>query len=400
MVSSFGLNSVYNSYQTPLLTSFKATNPIASNSIFEQPTKQVKNSSNNLIEQYLTQTGLNTVPFAKTVNTISTPSGIGNYNNRKEIDVLGREILSINYTQSGSAITQNLKTTSPDGTTVEKVTTNDNNLKKTNLVIKDKSGKILVNKEKSYEKLNDDCAKTVVNGETYNISGLSGNVISVEHNGETKTLDLLKMTDDKVEKMSITKNGENEDESFENRTEKISDKERETLYSKIKSLGGDDLMRLADSVNEIAFLDTPDGCMESFYNKRALIYSKEVGPHVILHELGHAVNHKISDEELLSSNSHFKNIREYEINNFKKNKTNSDTYFYNKFTNADNLVQRNLEPDMDSAESRLRDETFAEGYVMLNSTDILDFDKNIQQRVLSLTKYCPKTLAQIENYSC
>ena len=208
------------------------------------------------------------------------------------------------------------------------------------------------------------------------------------------------MTDDKVEKMSVTKNGENEDESFENRPEKISDKERETLYSKIKSLGGDDLSRLADSVDELAFLDTPDGCLESFYNKRALIYSKEVGPHVILHELGHAVNHRISDDELLSSKNHLKNIREYEIKNFRQNKTSADTYFENKFTNADNLIKRNQAPDMESAESRLRDETFAEGYVMLNSTDILDFDQNVQQRALSLTKYCPKTLAQIENYTC
>jgi len=399
MVSSFGLNSVYNSYQKPF-TSFKATTPIATNSVFEQPNLQSQASSKNLIEQYLTQTGMNNLQFIKTTNTISTPSGVGNYKNRVETDALGREILSINYTQSGSAITQNLKTTSPDGTTVEKVTTNDNNLKKTNLVIKDKSGKILLNKEKSYEKLNDDCARTVVNGETYNISGLSGNVISVEHNGEVKTIDLLKMTDEKVEKMTITKNGENEDESFENRPEKISDKERETLYSKIKSLGGDDLSRLADSVDEIAFLDTPDNCLESFYNKRALIYSKDVGPHVILHELGHAVNHRNSDDELLSSNNHLKNIREYEVNNFRQNKTSADTYFYNKFTNADNLVRRNQEPDMESAESRLRDETFAEGYVMLNSTDILDFDQNVQQRALSLTKYCPKTLAQIENYSC
>lgn len=400
MVSSFGLNSVYNSYQMPLMTSFKATNPIDSISTFERPSIQSKTTSKNLIEQYLNQAGINNLQFTKTTNTISTPSGIGNLKNRLETDALGREILSINYTQSGSAITQNLKTTSPDGTTVEKVTTNDNNIKKTNLIIKDKSGKILVNKEKSYEKLNDDCAKTVVNGETYNISGLSDNIISVEHNGKTKTLDLLKMTDNNVEKMSLTRDGENENESFENRSEKISDKERETLYSKIKSLGGDDLIRLANSVDEIAFLDTPDGCLESFYNKHALIYSKEVGPHVILHELGHAVNHKISDNELLSSNSHFKNIREYEIKNFRINRTNTDTYFYNKFTNADNLVKRNLAPDMDSAESRLRDETFAEGYVILNSTDILDFDQNIQQRALSLTKYCPKTLAQIENYAC
>ena len=166
MVSSFGLNSVYNSYQKPY-TSFKATNPIDSISTFERPSIQSQTTSRNLIEQYLNQAGINNIPFTKTTNTISTPSGIGNFKNRVETDALGREILSINYTQSGSAITQNLKTTSPDGTTVEKVTTNDNNIKKTNLVIKDKSGKILVNKEKSYEKLNDDCARTIVNSETY-----------------------------------------------------------------------------------------------------------------------------------------------------------------------------------------------------------------------------------------
>lgn len=404
MVSSFGLNSAYNyNYSNVFQSGFRANSPVSSPSIFTtnpvlNPIKSQEQT--NLIDLYLQNQGIYNTPLIKGNNRVSTPSGIGNYNNYVETDAYGKEIVSVKYSQTGNAITQNLKTTSPDGTTMEKVTTNDNGVNKMSLCIKDKSGKVLLQKDKSYEKLSDDTARTTVNGDVYNISGLSGELISVEHNGEVTTLDLRKMTDEKVEKMSVTRSadGNSEDESFENRPEKITDNEREILYSKIKSMGGDDLIRMSKCVDELAFLDAPDGCLESFYNKRALIYSKDIKSLVILHELGHGVNHAKSDEKLLSDSAHYKNIREYEIKNFRQNKSSEDERFNAKFTDSNRLLGRGYET-LDDAEHLLRDETFAESYAVLNQTDIMNFDENIGDRTLSLAKYMLRTLVQVEHLS-
>lgn len=404
MVSSFGLNSAHNyNYSNVFQTGFRASSPVSSPSVFTD--NQVSNpinpqESTNLIDRYLKSQGLLNIPMLKGNNQVSTPSGIGNYNNYVETDSFGKEIVSVKYSQSGNMITQNLKTTSPDGTTLEKVTKNDAGINTMNISIKDKSGKVLLEKSKTYEKLSDDKARTTVNGEVYNISGLSGDILSVEHNGEVTTIDLRKMTDEKVEKMTVTRNaaGDKEDESFIDRPEKITDKEREILYSKIKSMGGDDLIRMTKCTDELAFLDTPDGNCESFYNKRALIYSKDIKPLVILHELGHGVNHAISDDKLLSDGNHYKNIREYEIKNYRQNKTVNEVRFDAKFTDAERLLTRGYET-LDDAEHLLRDETFAESYAVLNQTDIMNFDEGVGDRTLALIKYMPRTLVQVEHLS-
>ena len=404
MVSSFGLNSAYNyNYSNVFQTGFRANSPVSSPSIFtaNQVSNPIKpQEQTNLIDRYLQNQGIYNSPLLKGNNQVSKPSGIGNYNNYVETDAFGKEIVSVKYSQSGNAITQNLKAISPDGTTMEKVTTNDAGVNTMNISIKDKSGKVLLEKTKTYEKLSEDTARTTVNGEVYNISGLSGDVIFVEHNGEVTTIDLRKMTDEKVEKMTVKRNenGDKEEESFEDRPEKITDKEREILYSKIKSMGGDDLIRMTKCTDELAFLDTPDGNCESFYNKRALIYSKDIKSLVILHELGHGVNHAISDDKLLSDSSHYKNIREYEIRNFRKNKTGNDVRFDAKFTDSERLLDRGYET-LDDAEHLLRDETFAESYAVLNQTDIMNFDESVGDRTLSLIKYLPRTLVQVEHLS-
>jgi len=358
--------------------------------------KQACPNSSGLVEKYLAQHGLNNQVFLSTADSTSTPSGIKNYNNYVETDCSGNELVSVKYSQNGNDITQTLKTISPDGTMLEKITMNGENEKTSHLSIKDKSGNILLEKSKSYEKLDDNCARSIVNGEVYNISGLSGDVLSVEHNGEVTKLDLKKMTEESVEKITLT---EDEQESFDGRKEPITDKERGILYSKIKSMGGDDLVRMSKSIDKIEYLDAPDGCMESFYNNRSLIYSKDSNPLVVLHELGHGINNNTEnpEETILSDNSHLKNIRDYEIRNFKKNKIKRDEFFDNKFTNTAPLINSKQSDSDEFAQSRLRDELFAESYAVLNSTDIENYDEFIGPRTLSLIKYCPRTLAQV-NY--
>lgn len=394
MVSSIGNSCVHNyNYLNP---SFRANNIGVSQSIASgQPTVN-QPVSTNLIDRYLATSAYYNVPLINTANSKSTPSGVADYNNYVETDKFGKEVVSVKYSQNAGNITQNLKTFSPDGTTFEKTTTNGANKNSIDILIKDKQGRVILEKNKSIEKIDNDTSRTVVNGEVYNVTGLSTDVLTVEHNGDVKVIDLRKMTDENVEKMSVTRSadGMSEDETFENRAEKISDKEREVLYSKIKSMGGDDLLRMTKCTDELAFLDTPEGNLESFYNKRALIFSSDAPNFVVSHELGHGVNHAKSEDDLVADNAHFKNIREYEIRNYKKNKTSNDSRFDSKFVNSERLLERGYSSIAD-AEQLLRDETFAESYAVLNQTEIMDFDKNIGDRTLSLIKYLPRTLAQV-----
>ena len=93
---------------------------------------------------------------------------------------------SVVYSQENGSIIQKVKTTSADGTTVDRTTSNNDSVKQMTILIKDKNGKVLLNKNKSTEKISDDAKKTTVNGEVYNVSGLNSDILSVEHNGETK----------------------------------------------------------------------------------------------------------------------------------------------------------------------------------------------------------------------
>lgn len=361
----------------------------------------------NLIDNYITTQGLYNQPLLKSTKFESNPSGISNYNNYFEKDINGNVLTSVVYSQENGSIIQKVKTTSADGTTVDRTTSNNDSVKQMTILIKDKNGKVLLNKNKSTEKISDDVKKTTVNGEVYNVSGLNSDILSVEHNGEIVNIDLRKMTDEEVGKMSLEfgKNGE-EIESFEERKNPITDDERKILYSKVKHLDGDDLFRLSKQIQKLSYLDVPDGALESFYNgeNRKLIYSKDVGGLVLSHELGHGVNHNVNTNvgdfnALKSNNEHYQNMYNYEVNNFHKNPTVSscEKLFDLKFTNVENMMRTGM--TREEAEQRVRDENFAESYVVLNCTDILNFDENIHSRALALTKNMPRTLAQVEYLS-
>lgn len=336
---------------------------------------------------------------------VRTPSVFEDYENYCELDSTGKEIASIKYSKDGNAIVQTIKTTSPDGTTLEKTLKNSNGYKTLNVEIKDKDGNILLSKNKSHKKIDDDRAQTIVNGDTYNVSGLSGDVLTVEHNGEIIQLDLNKMLNPDVK--SVQQNISPENSPV--RDTKITEEEKEKLFNRIKSLNGDDLYRLSKSVDTLQYLD--EKSIESFYSdkwKTLLLSPKDWdGSHMVAkHELGHAINHSginRGSDYLLSDSESFINIRAYEKQNFEQTPSKSamDKFFKSKFLyqNPDfEWLDSNHDPDR--VEATLRDETFAECYNNLNTMDMIHYDDEVlPMRTLSVFKYMPRTMAETERLS-
>ena len=352
-------------------------------------------------QMYYPPMPVNPLNFGQKSEITRTPSGIEGYDNYSETDINGEEVVSVKYSKEGDKIVQNLKTKSPDGTTIEKILKNSSNFKSSNIVIKDINGNTLLSKEKIYSKQNEDSAQTIVNGSVYNVSGLKGNVITVEHNGESVCIDLDKMLDSEVKLLKMRTSPNN----LPIRDTKITDEEKQKLYNRIKSLGGDELFRLSKSVEHLQFLD--EKSIESFFvenGKTLLLSSKDYlnSNMVTKHELGHAVNHSAygREDRSLSDYESFKMIRNYEKMNFKQNTnmTDGDKLFGSKFmfSNPDLEWTDNNEFDED-LEQNLRDETFAECYNNLNSMDIINYDNEVlPMRTLSLFRYLPKTMVETE----
>lgn len=332
---------------------------------------------------------------------IRTPSGADDYENYIETNADGDEIASVKYSKEGNILVQNLKTKSPDGTMLEKTLKNSDNIKTSHITIKDKDGNLLFTKEKTYQKVDEDTAQTILNGDVYNISGLKGNIITVEHNGKKTEINLDKMLNPDVKILKMNTSPEN----FNIRDKKITDEEKEKLFNRIKSLGGDDLIRLSKSVEHLQLLD--EKSIESFYvdtGKTLLLSPKDWGTsHMVTeHELGHAITYSVPDENnLISDNEQFINIRNYEKENFKNNTgmTSGDKLFGSKFMfgNPDYAWEIG---DKDGEEANLRNETFAECYNNLNNMDIIRYDDEVlPMRTLSLFKYLPRTLAVADKLS-
>lgn len=366
-----------------------------------QPNNHTNNNSNlqnlgpeNLIVRYLSNLGITNSVGLQQYKEIVTPSGIGNFNNYQLLDKYGNETTKIQYSKEGDAVVQNVKVKSVDGTTVDRTVKNSDGVKSLNMVIKNKNGDVLMTREKTTQKIDDDKVKTVVNGEVYNVSGLKSNVITVEHNGETTVIDLDKMIKDDV----IAEKG---DESDVVRDTKITDEEKAKLISKIKSLDGDDLFRLPKSTENIKYFAD----MDSFYNSDTKSLELQIndifGLDVYRHEIGHGFNHnngEVESGKLVSDNQTLANIRNLATNNYLNNKTGSDNdnRFFGKFLDKQKYVE--IYGDEEKAISVMQDEIFAESYNLLNTTEIVgyaDGGGGVQGRVLSMMKYVPQALVEV-----
>ena len=328
------------------------------------------------------------------------PSGVGDYENYLEYDKFGQEVASVTYEKDGVALVQKIKTKSPDNTTLEKTLINSPNFKNSNIVIKDNNGNILLSKQKSVTKFDNDKEQTIVNGKVFNVSGMQGDVLTIEHNGTVTTLDLNKMLNSDVKLLEQRTSSEN----LPIRDTKITNEEKEKLFNRIKSLSGDDLFRLSQSVEHLQYLD--DKSIEAFFveNGNTLLLSPKdwENSHIITsHELGHAIyNQKFRTKKL--DESSFKNIRNYEKQNFEQhtNHTRGENLLGSKFLFGNPDMNWTDAQEVADDDQYLRDETFAESYNNLNNMDILHQDDEVMpSRTLALFRYLPKTMVEVEKLS-
>ncbi|MCR5265289.1 MAG: hypothetical protein K6E29_01680 [Cyanobacteria bacterium RUI128] len=338
------------------------------------------------------------VNFGQNTTVTKTPSGVGDFENYKEIDSNGNVISSVEYFDNGTEITQVINTKSYDGSTIEKVTTNGNGVNKMTLAIKDENGNILLNKEKSHARYGNDMALTVVNGEEYKTTGLSGDIITIEHNGQVTTIDLNKLVssdtkvlpEDKVADWTTKKDG-------------LTPEDKEKLLKQIKDMPADDLLKVNKIINSIHRLEERSG-YESFYSNndegQLLLFGRKIGNSTALHELGHAVNNA-DGKTNRSDLQHYIDIRKIEEENFLKRcntKDEADEWCKDKFTDVDNLIKFGMTKE--DAISVLRDETFAEAYSILNNPTITPSDDQFQtMRALGHMKAFPKTMVEVEKHS-
>ena len=352
-------------------------------------TPNIDKPASNLIERYLQNlSNINSLNIQQN-NEIITPSAIEGCNNYIETDNSGNKLIEVSNKKDGEFIIQNVKTKSIDGIVTERIVKNSANTRLLHLSINDKNGNILLNREKSYKKIDNDKAQTIVNGEIYNISGLEHNILTIEHNGKTVVLNLDKMLSaDVVEDKS--------DNGDIIRSSKISAEEKEKLFSKIKVLDGDDLFRLSESVNTLQYFAGMDSFFEE-KNKSLQLQTKDIfGQGITVHELGHAFNHK--NRVRISDNEEFAKIRtkanaRYSTRN---NTTTNDKRFYGKFLDTQHCMQF-YNGNETLANLNLQDEIFAESYNLLNSTKLVDFidEPGCPGRMLSMMKYMPESLIEV-----
>ena len=329
------------------------------------------------------------------------PSGVDDYNNYAEYNRFGNKIAEIQHYKDGDSLIQKISTVSPDGTSFEKLLKNSPSFKSMNILVKDKNGNTLLLKDKFYKKIDEDKVQTAVNGKVYNIAGLSGDVINVEHNGQVIHLDLNKMLVPEVKLLQLKCSPD----EYKIRKEPITAEEKEKLFNRIKKLDGDDLFRLAKCVEHIQFLDNTKIDAHFVDNGRTLLLSGkdwENSSLITKHELGHATNH-LNPKNLISNDIMFKNLRNYERMQFEQNSnmTKGDKYFNDKFLYGNPDLDWGNDGEVINPDNiGLLDETFAESYNNLNTMDIIHYDDEvIPSRIVSMYKYMPRTMVEVEKLS-
>ena len=171
----------------------------------------------------------------------------------KVLDSSGNVVQNVEFKKDGNKLTEEIFVKCVNGSTVNKTIVNEGNKKSMTLIFKNKNGEITGQENRTYEKLDDDTAISVHNGKTYKISGLSGNVITVEHNGQKKVIDLAKKVQPTV------------DDIRSGPTQKqITQEQTIFLINSIKKLSGDIILKFDDEIDQIVMLGNDE--YEGFYN--------------------------------------------------------------------------------------------------------------------------------------
>jgi hypothetical protein len=252
------------------------------------------------------------------------------------------------------------------------------------LIFKNKNGEITGQENRTYEKLDADTAISVHNGKTYKISGLSGDVITVEHDGQKKVINLgkkIQPTLDTIENEPTQK--------------QISQEQREFLLNSVKKLSGDIILKFDEEIDQMVMLDTDE--YEGFYNNKGGIRKLKLSQQVtddmtFIHELGHAINHidQKGEEVCVSDDKDFEKVRLSEISNF-SNKCKNELMIeiMGKFI-YDDLIEKGI-MDYDEGHKRGQDEEFAE---MTGFINCMDVDRT-NVRVPSLLQFMPESTQMV-----
>ncbi len=376
-IGHYGVNNM--SFMYPVRSSVQPYNA----SIAISSPENTKTNSTNLIHDYLNAIGKQNLIQVKQ-EPVYTPSGVKDFENMVLRDVTGKVVQSVKYTQEGSKITQNVEVNAYDGSMFRKVLVNDNNLKTLTVDFKDKNGKIIAQESRTYEKIDNDTAISTHNGEEYKITGLSGHVLTIEHNGEKHLIDLDKKIADYTETVEQDKKG------------KITPEQKEKLISRIKNKPADVILTMDKEIDEFVFLDSDshDGFYRDEDGKRVLKVTPNAFDHIDVHELGHAIYNMGNGKVWGETNPEYYKTHDEELKNIERTVANKDVvYTLQKYGNQSKL--RGCSDITDEQGKAVgAEEVFAETYNWMNSMEV---DKIQAERMLHLLQYMPKTVGLAYN---
>ena len=376
MINPICMNSNYVQNFKPVFTS-QVQNSVA---VDDKLQTSAQKETTNLIMQYLENQVINNVSSPYNVSTPIWTYVFDNYENMKVLDAFGNVAQKVEFKKDGDKLIEEVFVRCVNGSTVNKIIINDCSKKSMKLILRNKNGEIISQENRSYEKIDNDTALSVHNGILYKISGLSTDVVTVEHNGQKKVIDLAKKiqpTLDTIENKSTQK--------------QISQEQKEFLINSVKKLSGDIILKFDEEIDQMVMLDTDE--YEGFYANdngvRKLKLSSSVKDDMtFIHELGHAINE--TDQSYLSDNEEFVKTRIAEIDNlhnFCKNKKIIE--LMRKFT-YDDFYQMGYDC-YEEAQKVAQDEEFAE---IIGFTNCMDVNW-IHSRLPSLLQFMPNSTLMI-----
>lgn len=352
---------------------YKPATQLSGKSTSNIPQETTNNTvvSGNLLEFYLNRIGKQNQIICHPLPVI-TPSGIEGLNNLIQKDINGNIVQEVKFTQNGSKLTQTITVKCYDGSNMKKVITLDGNKKTMDIDFKDKDGNSLVQESRIYEKTDDDTAISTVNGKQYKISGLKGDVLTVEVDGKKHIIDIAAKVDEQIRTFKETP------------SVKFNDEIKECLISSFKNQSGDILLAFDENIKKIAYLDIDDN--DAAYNNQdeSISTTEKSESSTNLHELGHGVNAQ-KDKKWSDSNQEYLEAREIEIKNYNNSvKWNGFDWMW-KFTTGKFDIENGA--TVQEAKLNAADEEFAEVFGFFNNIDI----QNIDPRTTRLIQYMPKS---------
>lgn len=303
---------------------------------------------------------------------VITPSGIENLNNFIQRDTNGNVVQEVKFTQEGSKIIQTITVKCYDGSTMKKIITKDGDKKTMSVEFKDKDGNSLAQESRSYERIDNDTAISVHNGKQYKISGLSGDVLTVEVDNQKHIIDIAAKIDEEIRTFKETPSVE------------FSDELKEQLISGFKNQPGDILLAFDENIKKLAYLDIDEEDAGYVHEDKSIMTNEKVKNCTNLHELGHGVN-DIGGRNWSDDDEEYIAAREIEIQNYKKTVRWNGFDWMDKFTTSEMDIMNGSTAQ--EAKRYAADEEFAEIFGFFNNMEI----ENLNPRTTRLIQYMPKS---------